>query len=403
MNTENVADWSTILLVDPVFRSQLAVAEILEALPVNLVSASYLHEAAKIINKSPPQCVISEIRFSDGHISDLILLLRRMNCEAPVIVYSGSLTRDSLKSVIPLGIHATITKPPQREVFLTTVQSALDKRIENGNENNKDQNQVSSESEGSATILVQDDVGFTRYATAEVLKRIGYNVLESENVATGLKLLRDQHVDLVITDLVMPGKDGLDFLYECRQIPNRPPVLVLTCTRDTGRIQEAMRLGARGILVKPVEAVRLGKAVQECILMRRSIPHMSWGDGVVLIVDDDIATNHAFEVMLQKKGLKSVVVTTSYDALREGAAPNIVAAVVSMDLTGYDMPELVRNLVKLDNKPNIILTYRKLGPKQMIQIAQIGASKVLEKPYDIENLVDYIEGFVEIGEPETAR
>lgn len=395
VKTEFVTEWPTILLVDPVIRSQVAVADILEGMPINLAKAHGLAEAITLAKAVPPQCIVAEMRYPDGQLRDLVGAMRKMGYTAPVIVYSGSLTKDSLKSFIPLGVHATLSKPPSREAFLSTIKGALETKSDR-------QEIIAAEPEesGAANILVQDDVGFSRFATSEVLKSFGYNVMESDSAQTGLKIIQENRIDLVITDIVMPGMDGIDFLKVLRAIPNRPPALILTCTRDTERIQSAVRMGAKGILLKPLDAPRLGRAVQETLAASRDLPRMAWGDGIVLVVDNDAATNYALEVLLMKRGLHTVAASTPYDALREGDNGNLVAAVVAMDLPGHDMPQLVRDLKELESKPPVILTYRKLGHREMALVTRLGASKVFEKPFDIDNLVAYIESLVLIGDRE---
>ncbi len=66
-------------------------------------------------------------------------------------------------------------------------------------------------------LLVEDDV-LIRMNTAEVLKELGHDVLEASNAAEALKALRDQTVDVLFTDLTLPGMSGADLAIEAHDM-----------------------------------------------------------------------------------------------------------------------------------------------------------------------------------------
>jgi len=105
-------------------------------------------------------------------------------------------------------------------------------------------------------ILVVDDEAGSREGLRRLLEAWGY---EAETAASGeeaLALLKAGQSSAVITDLVMPGIDGLEFL---RRIQGEYPipVIVLTGQGTIGQAVEAIRLGAQDILEKPVEPEKL--------------------------------------------------------------------------------------------------------------------------------------------------
>ncbi len=101
------------------------------------------------------------------------------------------------------------------------------------------------------TILVVDDDKAFRIATRVLLEEEGYKVLTEGSVGNALPVLRQEHIDLVLSDLVMEGADGLSFLTEIKK--SFPDIIVVMVTgyASIDTAVEAMRLGAFDYLTKP--------------------------------------------------------------------------------------------------------------------------------------------------------
>ncbi|MBI4821175.1 MAG: response regulator transcription factor [Deltaproteobacteria bacterium] len=111
------------------------------------------------------------------------------------------------------------------------------------------------------TILVIDDDERLRQLLAEYLTARGYVVETSANGSTGLERLRAKGIDLVVLDLTLPDKDGLDVLRELRTF-SRAPVIVLTARGDeTDRIV-GLELGADDYVPKPFNPRELVARIQ---------------------------------------------------------------------------------------------------------------------------------------------
>lgn len=99
-------------------------------------------------------------------------------------------------------------------------------------------------------LLVEDDLSLASWVQ-EFLQQKGYQVLLEQRGDTVLPLLRRQHVDLILLDLMLPGLNGLDV---CRQIRRDYTVPVLMLTAQGEEVDEVIGLGvgATDYLVKPV-------------------------------------------------------------------------------------------------------------------------------------------------------
>lgn len=111
------------------------------------------------------------------------------------------------------------------------------------------------------TILVVDDSPDTREVLQRNLETEGYRVLTADGAERAIGILDDSPVDLVITDVRMPGIDGLDLLRHIRENVREVEVLVITGFPTVEGAVRAMRIGAEGYLTKPFTGEELFAAV----------------------------------------------------------------------------------------------------------------------------------------------
>lgn len=100
-------------------------------------------------------------------------------------------------------------------------------------------------------VLVADDEPLMLRFMADVLKRHGKEVVCAVNGEEAIKILENEPIDLVITDMKMPLKNGLDVLKMARSISPSPLVILATAHGTIESAVEAMKLGAFNYLIKP--------------------------------------------------------------------------------------------------------------------------------------------------------
>ncbi|MEN8162354.1 MAG: response regulator [Myxococcota bacterium] len=111
-------------------------------------------------------------------------------------------------------------------------------------------------------VLVVDDEAGVRESIRMIL-RGQCEVATADSVDAGLAALAKGPVDLVLLDLVMPGRDGFALLEALSEHEQPPPVLVLTATRESSAEKRARQLGAVDCLRKPFEIEALRSRVRE--------------------------------------------------------------------------------------------------------------------------------------------
>ncbi len=111
-------------------------------------------------------------------------------------------------------------------------------------------------------ILVCDDDNTVRLALTEILLLSGYAVHPASDGEEALDILRTRKVDLVITDLMMPGMSGVELVEQAAQVYPHLPFIVLSAYGTTERARESLQRGAVDFLTKPVSHSELIIAVE---------------------------------------------------------------------------------------------------------------------------------------------
>jgi two-component system alkaline phosphatase synthesis response regulator PhoP len=100
-------------------------------------------------------------------------------------------------------------------------------------------------------LIVEDDTVLLN-VLADAFEKLGYDIQKATDGRVAFELARTQFPDLILLDILLPGKDGLTFLKQLRHLPSgeRVPVLVLTNVDDPLLEKECRKLGVSEFLVK---------------------------------------------------------------------------------------------------------------------------------------------------------
>jgi len=115
------------------------------------------------------------------------------------------------------------------------------------------------------TILVVEDKESMAAMLKETLEAEGYNVIPARDAAKGIKYLKDGKIDLVLTDLKLPDKNGIDVLKASREENHLTPVIVMTAFGSVEAAVSAMKEGAFDFITKPFDTDHL------IILIKRAL------------------------------------------------------------------------------------------------------------------------------------
>ncbi len=117
-------------------------------------------------------------------------------------------------------------------------------------------------------ILAIEDDGAIRRGIVDALRFAGYQTLEAARGDTGLEMALSREFDLLLLDLVLPGRDGLEILREVRRLRPTLPIIILTARGEEADRVRGLNGGADDYVVKPFSVKELLARVEA--VLRRS-------------------------------------------------------------------------------------------------------------------------------------
>jgi two-component system response regulator HydG len=177
-----------------------------------------------------------------------------------------------------------------------------------------------------ATILVIDDQESARRFLGRYLEDFGYRVRLADSVATALDQLREAPVDVVITDLRMPGIDGIQGLRQIKALEPQLPVILLTAYATVETAVRAMQLGAFDYLRKPFEAEEMQ------IVVARALAHQR-------LVEENRKLRAEIEARYSLENMvgKSLAMEKVFELIRKVAVVDLPVLITGESGTGKDL------------------------------------------------------------------
>ncbi|MFC1673243.1 response regulator [Pseudomonadota bacterium] len=105
-----------------------------------------------------------------------------------------------------------------------------------------------------ASVLVADDEELARFTIREILEAEGHTVVEAKNGVEAIDLFTKQPTDIIVTDIIMPDKEGIETIIELKR--DHPGIKIVAIsgggrTRNLDFLELAKRYGADAVLAKP--------------------------------------------------------------------------------------------------------------------------------------------------------
>jgi two-component system, NtrC family, response regulator AtoC len=111
-------------------------------------------------------------------------------------------------------------------------------------------------------ILLVDDHAEVRQSLAAFIEQLGHTSLHADNGPDAMAITRGKQPDLVLSDLRMPGMNGLDLLHAVQDLQKPPPFALMTAFGDSETAITAMRMGAVDYLRKPIDVRELHQLIE---------------------------------------------------------------------------------------------------------------------------------------------
>ena len=146
-----------------------------------------------------------------------------------------------------------------------------------------------------ATVLIIDDEAGILGTVADVLRDEGYSTLSADSGVLGLEIYREKRPEVVLLDIWLPDRDGLELLQELREIDPRAAVVMISGHGTVSTAVKAIRMGAHDYLEKPLSYSQVLDAVDEAVKRRLD---QDTGPPVEVLRRGDITTELAAPPLL---------------------------------------------------------------------------------------------------------
>lgn len=122
------------------------------------------------------------------------------------------------------------------------------------------------ETQNNKVVLVMDDEKPVRTMLVSLITALGgMTTITAANVEEGFKAFSQEKIDLIISDLSMPGETGIDMLARVRATGSNVPLMIFSGSLNQGEARKAIEMGANKVLSKPATIDELIKAITELL------------------------------------------------------------------------------------------------------------------------------------------
>jgi len=181
------------------------------------------------------------------------------------------------------------------------------------------------------SILVVDDEPLMRLSMVDALAAVGYAVEEASTGTEGIEKIRSQHIHVVITDLRLPGADGLQILQTCKEYSPNTEVVVITAHGSVDTAVHAMKCGAYDYMTKPF-------SMDELLLVMERLANMVALRQENTELRDELEAKFRFEGIVGKNHRMQDVL----DKVKQVAGTDVTVLITGESGTGK---ELIANAI----------------------------------------------------------
>ena len=246
-------------------------------------------------------------------------------------------------------------------------------------------------------ILIVEDEKNVRESLRTWLVELGCQVEVTSDGEEALRQISEKEFDLVILDLRLPGKDGLQVLKEARLKKPQLNGIIITAYPAAATMAEAMQIGAVDFLSKPINLPKLEKLIQEKteLVKLRVKP--------ILIVDDEASMRESLQDWFLDLGYQAETARDGEEALKLIAEKNYGLLILDLKLPGQDGIEVLKKARKHhpDLRGIIITAYPSVDTAR--EAIKQGAIDYLPKPFELSELEKLVEENIAPAEVEIMR
>ncbi|MBE7444282.1 MAG: response regulator [Planctomycetia bacterium] len=243
-------------------------------------------------------------------------------------------------------------------------------------------------------ILVIDDEEIICSLLKDTLTDEGYQVETVTDSKEGSeKILRGEPFDILITDIRMPKKDGIQILKEAKNRMSDMIVIIITGYPSIETIREASEYNAFDYITKPLDPDEVCDCIKRSLEARKLSRELKIPEKPpkILVVDDKQSALFLSEGVLEDEGYHAEIAQNGQEALERFKQKHFDIVISDLHMPGMDGIELLNNIKKLDIKTLVIIMTARPSIESAIQAFRHGAYDYIAKPIDPDTIINTIQ------------
>jgi len=248
-----------------------------------------------------------------------------------------------------------------------------------------------SENCPAAKILVVDDDDTIRFLLMDTLAALGYKTCGAVNGEEALAKIKQEEIDLVITDIRMPKLSGVDLLKRIKDTVPDLPVMIITAYNYTYTKDQALQSGADGFLAKPFRIGKIEEQIRSILKTKTDKIHVPPAESKkILVADDDEVLRQMLVDTLLSIGHQAVGVENGEQALAKIQSEEFDLAITDIRMPKLDGLSFLKKARECKPKLPVILITG-FAQNYTAQSAKYqGADGYLVKPFRIEKIEEMV-------------
>ena len=231
----------SILVVDDQRGMRLTLTGIFEDHGYEVVGAEDGYRAIEATTRRDFDLILMDINMPGIDGIQTQREIKRIRPDSLVVMMTGYALDEQVKDALADGVYSVISKPLDVEKVFEVMESA----------------------QRPVVILVVDDRSTDRESLRLVLADKGYRVSAASSGAEAVEMFRQHHYDVILMDLLMPGKDGFTTFQEIQVIDPDARVIFTTGFAGEDPFREALKSGTYPVASKPVQIAKILALVED--------------------------------------------------------------------------------------------------------------------------------------------
>jgi len=230
------------------------------------------------------------------------------------------------------------------------------------------------------TVLVVDDDPMLLSLLTDTLESIGYDSVSEPDAESALEYLSYNSIDIVVSDINLPGIDGLELSRRVKKNHPELPVILITGVSMKDIKSRAFKAGADGFLDKPFRITVIEHLMQQ-LLIKNPL-----GRSTVLVIDDNEMSRTTLKEQLQQIGYEVNTVSGGHEALDIMQEKHFDILMTDLSMPEMDGIELMQKAKKVAPSTNVVIFTGSMLNDEEKLVIHTTADAFLPKPLQLEQV-----------------